>query len=318
MAANHAVVVDHAVPGTLAIRAVASPTPLPSEALVQVAAISLNRGETRRAMEAADGWCPGWDLAGVVVQAAADGSGPRTGARVVGFLRSSAWAESVVVPTNALAELPDAVTFAQAATLPVAGLTALYALTKRGLLLHRRVCITGATGGVGDFAIQLAHLAGAQVIAQVRRPDQVALVKQIGADDVVIGEDIAVFAQHAPYDLVLESVGGRCLAAALSILAKDGVCVSLGGSASHEVTCDIRQFRQTGRTTLYGFILFEELALEPASVGLAHLAGLIAAGKLKPTISVEAPWTQIGQMARQRLDRTFVGKAVLHVADGHR
>ena len=78
--------------------------------------------------------------------------------------------------------------------------------------------------------------------------------------------------------------------AALATLAKDGVCVSLGGSASHEVTCDIRQFRQTGRTMLYGFILFEELGLEPAAVGLAHLAGLIAAGKLKPAISVEAPW----------------------------
>src|SRR5215510_11358509 len=131
MAANYAVVVDHAVPGTLALREVAPPTPLPSEALVRVAAISLNRGETRRAMEAADGWCPGWDLAGVVEQAAADGSGPRPGTRVVGFLRSGAWAESVVVPTNALAELPDAVTLAQAATLPVAGLTALYALAKR-------------------------------------------------------------------------------------------------------------------------------------------------------------------------------------------
>jgi len=110
MAANRAVVVDHAVPGTLAIHEVAPPTPLPSEALVRVAAISLNRGETRRAMEAADGWCPGWDLAGVVVQAAADGAGPRAGARVVGFLRSGAWAECVAVPTNALAEVPDAVT----------------------------------------------------------------------------------------------------------------------------------------------------------------------------------------------------------------
>ena len=96
------------------------------------------------------------------------------------------------------------------------------------------------------------------------------------------------------------------------------MCVLLGGSASHEVTCDIRQFRQTGRTTLYGFILFEELAQEPAAVGLAHLAGLIATSQLKPTISVEAPWTQIGQVARQLLDRQFVGKAVLHVADGHR
>jgi NADPH:quinone reductase-like Zn-dependent oxidoreductase len=135
---------------------------------------------------------------------------------------------------------------------------------------------------------------------------------------VIIGDETAAFAQHGPYDLVLESVGGKCLAAALATLAKDGVCVSLGGSASHEVTCGIRQFRQTGRTTLYGFILFEELAQEPASVGLAHLADLIAAGKLKPTISVEAPWTQIGQVAHQLLDRTFVGKAVLHVADGHR
>ena len=234
------------------------------------------------------GISPGWSRRPLpMVQAHARGA-------VVGFLRSGAWAESVVVPTNALAALPDAVTFAQAATLPVAGLTALYALTKRGLLLHRRVCITGATGGVGDFAIQLAHLAGAQVIAQVRRPDQVAVVKQIGADDVVIGEDPAAFTQHAPYDLVLESVGGSAWRRHWPPWLKMG-CVSLGNSASHEVTCDIRQFRQTGRTTLYGFILFEELALEPAAVGLAHLAGLIAAGKLKPTISVEAPGRRLAR-----------------------
>ncbi|MFQ5575175.1 MAG: zinc-binding dehydrogenase, partial [Terriglobia bacterium] len=227
MAANHAVVVDRAYPGTLTVREVALPTPLPSEALVRVTATSLNRGETRRAMEAADGWCPGWDLAGVVVQAAADGSGPPTSSRVVGLLRSGSWAESVVVPTNALAKLPNAATFAQAATLPVAGLTALYSLAKRGLLLHRRVCITGATGGVGGFAIQLARLAAAEVVAQVRRPDQVAMVKQLGADAVIIGEETTAFAEHAPYDLVLESVGGRCLTSALATLTKDGVCVSL-------------------------------------------------------------------------------------------
>ena len=127
-------------------------------------------------------------------------------------------------PTNALAALPDAVTFAQAATLPL-GPTALYALTKRGLLLHRRVCITGATGGVGDFAIQLAHLARAQVIAQVRRPDQVAVVKQVAADDVVIWEDPAAFAQHAPYDLVLESVGGMPGGGAGHPGQRWGVCV---------------------------------------------------------------------------------------------
>src|SRR5205823_8471431 len=194
---NHAVVVSPEAQGRLAIRGVAEPVPDRAEALVRVRAISLNRGEVRRAGMAAAGWRPGWDLAGEVERAAADGSGPRVGARVVGLLAEAGWAERVAVPTHALAELPEKVTLSQAATLPVAGLTALYALAKRGLLLHRRVCITGATGGVGDFAIQLAHLAGAKVIAQVRRPEQAAMVKQIGADDVIIGETIAAFAQHA-------------------------------------------------------------------------------------------------------------------------
>jgi NADPH:quinone reductase-like Zn-dependent oxidoreductase len=314
MPSNQAIVVKQAASGKLVVSDVGMPTPLPFEALVRVTAISLNRGETRRAMQAEDGWRPGWDLAGVVEQAAADGTGPSSGTRVVGFLPSGAWACYATVPTRSLAALPEAVTFAQAATLPVAGLTALHALTKRGLLLHRRVLVTGATGGVGDFAIQLARLAGARVAAAVRRPEQATLVKQVGADDVVVGEDIAAFEQYAPYDLVVESVGGQTLAAALAVLAKDGVCVSLGVSASNETTFDVSRFFRTGRTTLYGFILFNELDTEPAAVGLAHLAGLIAEGKLQPTISVEAPWTQIADVARQLLERRYPGKAVLHVA----
>ena len=196
---------------------------------MRVAAISLNRGETRRAMEAADGWCPGWDLAGwsrrplPMVQAHALG-------RVVGFLRSGAWAESVVVPTNALAALPDAVTFAQAATLPVAGLTALYALTKRGLLLHRRVCITGATGGVGDFAIQLAHLAGARSSRRYAVPIRWPWSSRLALMTWSSGRT------QPPLPSTPRTIWCwnqlKCLAAALATLAKDGVCVSLGNSAS--------------------------------------------------------------------------------------
>ena len=315
MNTNQAIVVDPAAPGRLALREVAPPSPAPSEALVSVAAVSLNRGEVRRALTSAEaGWRPGWDLAGTVEKAAADGSGPPAGARVVGFLRSGAWAQYVAVPTRALAELPPAVTFAQAATLPVAGLTALHALGKGGLLLERSVLITGATGGVGDFACALARLSGARVVASVRRPEQESLVREAGADEVVVGEELSAAGEFGPYDLILESVGAQTLSTALTLLAEGGTCVSLGSSAGSEVTFDASHFYLIGRATLYGFILFDELGVESASVGLARLARLMAAGKLKPRISVEAPWTQTADVARQLLDRQYPGKAVLHVA----
>src|SRR5579871_1661441 len=294
---NRAVVVDPAAPGRLVIQAVPAPNPTASEAIVRVAAVSLNRGEVRRAMNADKGWRPGWDLAGVVTQAAADGTGPKAGARVVGFMRSGAWAEQVAVPTNGLAALPDSVTFAQASTLPVAGLTALHALAKGGLLIERRVLITGATGGVGDYALQLARLAGAIVVASVRRPDQEAFVRTAGAEHVAVGEDLEAARAYGPYDLILDSLGGQTLPAALTQLAEGGICVLFGTSAGTQVTFDASKFYPIGRATLYGFILFDELHTDPASQGLARLASLVAKGKLNPQISVEAPWTEVAEMA---------------------
>jgi len=308
MTSNRAVVVDPEAPGRLVIRPLGEPVPDRGEAVVRVRAISLNRGEVRRAGLAPAGWRPGWDLAGDVERAAADGSGPRAGARVVGLLPEGAWAERVQVPTHALAELPDKITFIQAATLPVAGLTALYALGKGGLLLGRRVLVTGATGGVGDFAVQLGQLAGAHMTASARRADQVPELRQLGAHEVIVGEEIP---PSPRYDLVIESVGGRTLGTALAALERGGLCVTLGVSASAEVTFDARQFFLTGRTTLYGFYLFTELGNEPASVGLRRLADLVAAGQLAPHISLERPWTEIAQVAQELMARRFPGKAVL-------
>jgi NADPH:quinone reductase len=305
---NRAVVVDPEAPGRLVIRAAPDPVPDQGEAVVRVKALSLNRGEVRRASMAAAGWRPGWDLAGTVERAAADGSGPRAGTRVVGLLLEGAWAERVVVPTHALAELPDKVTFAQAATLPVAGLTALYALAKRGPLLARRVLVTGATGGVGDFAVQLARVGGAHVTASVRRAEQGASVRQAGAHEVVVGDEIA---PSPKYDLVIESVGGRTLGTALAALERGGVCVTLGVSAAAEVTFDTRTFFVGGRATLYGFYVFAELGPEPAGDGLRRLAELVAAGQIAPRISLERPWAEIGQVAQDLMARRFPGKAVL-------
>jgi NADPH:quinone reductase-like Zn-dependent oxidoreductase len=227
---------------------------------------------------------------------------------VVGLLPEGAWAERVAVPAHALAELPDKVGFSQAATFPVAGLTALHALGKGGLLLGRRVLVTGATGGVGDFGVQLARLAGAHVTATARRQEQVSSLRQLGAHDVVVGEDVP----PAPkYDLILDSVGGRTLGTALAALERGGVCVTLGVSASAEATFDIRQFFVTGRTTLYGFYLFVELGGEPAGVGLRRLAELVAAGQVATHISVERPWAEIGPVSQDLMARRFPGKAVL-------
>jgi NADPH2:quinone reductase len=305
---NRAVVVDPEAPGRLVIRPVPDPVADRGEAVVRLKALSLNRGEVRRSGMAAAGWRPGWDLAGTVERVAADGSGPRTGARVVGMLGEGAWAERVAVPTHALAELPDKVTFSQAATFPVAGLTALYALAKRGPVLARRVLVTGATGGVGDFAVQLARLGGAHVTASVRRAEQAAMVRQAGAHEVCVGDEIPPVPK---YDLVIESVGGRTLGTALAALERGGVCVTLGVSASAEVTFDTRQFFVSGRTTLYGFYLFVELGNEPAGEGLRRIAELVAAGQVAPRISLERPWTEIGQVAQDLMARRFPGKAVL-------
>ena len=314
MCKNRAVIADPTVDGVLTIREIPEPMPLPNEAVVSVKAFSLNRGEVRMSRAPRPNWRPGWDIAGVVTQEAADGSGPKAGTRVVGIMRFGGWAEQVAVPTHQLAALPENVTFAQASTLPVAGLTALHCLIKGGFLLEKHVLVTGATGGVGDFAIQLAKLGGAKVVANIRKPEQEAQVREIGADFVVIGEDLPGAEQYRPYALVLDSVGGTTLGRALEILDENSVVVSIGTSGGNLVTFDAQKFYGTGMTQLIGLILFDELkVVESATLGLERLAGLVSQGRLTPRISLEADWSQVAEIAQQLLDRAYPGKAVLHI-----
>ena len=212
-----AVAVDPETPGRLALRPVDPPSPATGEALVRVRALSLNRGEVRASQNARPGTRPGWDIAGVVEEAAADGSGPGVGERVVGLVRTAGWAELVAAPTTNLAALPEAVSFSQASTLPVAGLTALYALDRSPGLTGRNVLITGASGGVGHLGVQIAINGGATVTGLVRQEKHIQAVREAGAQNVVADETGAGAAASGPFNIVLESVGGPVLGNVLDL-----------------------------------------------------------------------------------------------------
>lgn len=182
----HALVRDGECDPPVAVREVPEPEPAAHEALVDMRASSLNRGELSLLANRDDGGLPGQDVAGVVRREAADGSGPAAGGRVVGLVEGAAWAERVAVPTARLAELPDGVDFERASTLGIAGLTALRIVRLGGSLIGRSVLVTAAgfdlvldgVGGTGlEQAIAAVRPGGTVVLcgATVGEPGRVAL-----------------------------------------------------------------------------------------------------------------------------------------------
>jgi NADPH2:quinone reductase len=312
MSKIRAIVTDPNATGHLTMTQVDEPKASPDQALVRVAAVSLNRGEVRMALSAQSQNVLGWDLAGTVERPAANGSGPKAGARVVGRVNSGAWAELAAVSTDSLAELAQ-VSFSQAATLPVAGLTALHAIQKGGNLLARNVLVTGASGGVGLFAVELAQISGAAVVGLTRHGEYQGVVGDAGATHVVVGDDASGAASFGPFHLVSDGVGGHMLVSTLSLLARHGVCVNYGTTVDPEASFSSRVFFTAPGVCICGLILGDELRNEPASVGLARLVTLVADGRLHPHIGVEAPWDQAADVARRLMNREFPGKAVLIV-----
>ena len=289
--------------------------PFSNEAVIRVTAFSMNRGELGRARNAeAPGIQIGWDFAGTIEAVATDGSGPAAGTRVVGFSTwMEAWAEFVSIPTTHIAPIPDAVSDAQAATLPVAGLTALHSVDAATALIGRKALITGATGGVGMFATQLALIGGAETVAQVRRADQMAFVEALGNCTPVVSADGSGLGDPGTYRLVVDGVSGPILEAGIKALAPDGVCVCYGITSAPEISIEVRPFMFSGQSKVMGFYLYSQAEITPPSDNLPRLLRLVADGRLNCGIEREASWDEAGRVAQDLLDRTFSGKAVLHV-----
>ena len=288
------------------IREVPEPEPAANEALVEVRAFSLNRGELRLFQTRPEGWQPGQDIGGVVVRPAANGSGPEAGARVVALIDNAGWAERAAVPAHRIAVLPDNVLLEEAAALPVAGLTALRTLRHGAPLLGKRVLITGAAGGVGHLATQIAARSGARVTAVIGGPERARHLR--GADEIVEGIDKA----QGSFALILESAGGPSLAAAIAHIEAKGTIVVFGNSSGEPTPFSFRDIAEHPNARIQGFSYFTSEAEERFAPDLALLVSLVAEASLKPHL-VEHSWRELAQIGPQLRDRQIRGKAVFHI-----
>lgn len=214
--------------------------------------------------------------------------------------------------TSLLGRLDDDVSDEQAATLPVAGQTASRALQRGGLLLGKRVLITGAAGGVGVFAIQLAKLTGAHVTGVARSKERREAIEALGAD-----ETLAELKPDGPrdYDLIMEAVGGATLGAAFSRVAKWGTIVQYGEASEDSVSFPAGIYGTMPGVRYEPLLLFPNLMSEMAGTKtLELLSGLVATGKLHPEIADIMDWTDTPAALERLASRAVVGKLVLRVS----
>jgi NADPH:quinone reductase-like Zn-dependent oxidoreductase len=287
---------------------VAEPVPGAADVVVAVEAFSINRGETFLLEKPSDGWRPGKDVVGRVVAAAADGSGPPLGTRVVAHPRAGGWAERVAVGVDRLAALPDSLSSEHAAALPLAGLTALRLVRAAGPRAGRRVLITGAAGGVGHFFVELAGSVGAAVTAVVASRHRGRRLLELGADRVITDVEDAEFGMH----VVLESVGGATTSAALARLAPRGQLIWFGQASRTPATIDFFSFFARSRSATIRHFDYTDTDVSDGE-DLATLVRLTTNGRLHPEIGARDPWSETSARIADLRQRRILGKAILTI-----
>ena len=276
-----------------------------NELMLEVCANGVNRGELALIAARAQDWRPGQDVSGVVLRAAADGGGPRQGDRIVGVVDGAGWSERVAVAANRAASIPGNVTFAQAASLPVAGLTAYRALRRGGKVLGRRVLVLGATGGVGQFAVQLARAAGADVTAQISRPEREADARKLGATRTTISLDED---DLGPFALIFDGLGNDLLTKAVDHLEQDG-CAIVYGATGDGARLALPDLVAAPNTRIAGIIGL--MPQDQQGADLAILARLVGDGRLDPSLGEVRDWSEAPAVLDGLRNRQIRSKAVL-------
>jgi NADPH:quinone reductase-like Zn-dependent oxidoreductase len=306
----------------LKVAQIAQPSIADGEVLVRVHAAGLDRGTWHvmtgkpYALRLAFGIrrprqpVPGLDLAGTVEAVGAQVTRFSPGDEVYGFGRGS-FAEYAAAREDKLAPKPTNLTFDQAAVVPVSGLTALQATDIGRIQPGQRVLVTGASGGVGTYAVQVAKALGAEVTG-VASGAKLDLVRFLGADHVIdyAREDFADGEHH--YDVIVDIGGSPSVSRLRRALTPRGTAVIVGGEGGGSLTGIGRQLRAVALSPFVRQRLAMFVASEKASV-LRRLTDLIEAGQVTPSIDRTYRLEQAAE-AMPRLDAGDVrGKVVISV-----
>ncbi|WP_409250743.1 NADP-dependent oxidoreductase [Bacillus sp. SCS-153A] len=249
----------------------------------------------------------GWDAAGVVVETGSNVTDFKEGDRV--FTRPATtnrgtYAEYLSVEENLLAKMPEEMSYDEAASIPLAGLTAWQCLVDFGSIQEGdKVLIHAGAGGVGIFAIQIAKSFGAYV-ATTASESNIEFLKSLGADEVINYKEKDFSEELTDYDLVLDSMGEDIQSKSYKVLKDNGKLVSIVQPPSEE--------EAAGHNVEAGFVW-----LEPNGEQLQKLADLYVEGKVKPVISKTFDFSEQGLKDAHALSETHHarGKIVIQVKE---
>jgi NADPH:quinone reductase-like Zn-dependent oxidoreductase len=301
---------EYGAPDLLKLERVPRPEPKEDEALVRVIASGVNpadpltlSGKYAREFGTHLPLIPGYDIAGVVDKTGANVTKLKVGDAVYGYPTfGGGWADYVTVKEWEVAAKPTSLNFVEAAAVPMGALTAWQALVNVAKLQPgQTILIHGGAGGVGSFAVQIAKVRGARVIATASTGNQ-DLLKQLGADMVIDYtktrfEDVA-----KDVDAVLDPVGKETLARSYAVVKKGGVVMSLVARP------DPAELERLG-------IRGAGISVHPDAQDLTQIAQLIDVGKIKPIVTQVLPLSEAIAAQRQAATHHTRGKLVLRIAD---